>query len=780
MTVVNETGHGDIGGHEPRSPVAMAVDDTRVRSVFTAVGLALVGYSVLQILWPAPMGIYVQGAVVGGLTALISFGIALIYRANRIANFAQGDLGAVSAILAVLLIVGPRWPYPLAVLTGLAVAVVLGAVVELAIIRRFFKAPRLLLTVATLILSPLLATIGTIQPAFFDLTVPPQNFPSPFNFSFEIKPVTFRGNDVIAMVAIPLVILALAAMFRYTNVGIAIRGSAESAERAFLLGVPVKRIQTVVWIIASVLSFSAIFLRAGIVGLPIGRVLGPQILIRALAAAVIGRMENLPVIFAAAVGLGIVEQSIFWSTGKSILVAPVLFVIVLVALLLQRQRGTGRAEEGSSWRAAQEVRPIPRELARLPEIRIGLGVLKAIGLAILLGLPFVLPESRINLAGAVLIYAIIGISLVVLTGWSGQVSLGQVAFFGIGAAVAGAVTTRLQWDPFIAIMLGGVAGAVAALVVGLPALRLRGLFLAVTTLAFAQATSNYVLNRQFMDWWLPQGRIPRNPMFGIIAVDTEIRFYYLTVIGFLLAAYAAKGLRNSHAGRAIIGTRENERAVQSYGISGTTSKLAAFALSGFLAAFAGGIFVHHQQALGIESFALEESLAVFTMAVIGGLGSIPGALLGALWFRGGAWFLPTQVRFLATGIGGLLVLWLLPGGLGSVLYRGRDAILRLVANRRRLMVPSLFADARETDTAFSKIERGVELGSLSGMRATALAGADDTVLTTDEMALTTEPDVDDEAFAPEPKGRIRRARAANGAKKAAPRKAAATKGRRSR
>jgi branched-chain amino acid transport system permease protein len=713
-------------------------DHPRVRSAFTIAGAAILFYAVLQVFWPAPIGVLVQGMIIGGLTSLIAFGIALIYRSNRIINFAQGDLGAAPAVLTVLLLVATKVPYVLALPIGILAAIALGTVVEFVIIRRFFKAPRLILTVATLGLLQILAGVAVLLPRFFRIRTPPQSFPSPFDFSFEIHPIIFRGNDILAMVAIPVAIVALVAFFRYTHTGIAVRASAESADRAFLLGVPVKRIQTVVWVLATVLSSIAIFLRAGIVGLPIGSVLGPSILLRALTACVIGRMENLTVIFVSAVGIGMVEQSIVWDTGRSIIIAPILFVIILGALLFQRRGQIARTEEGSTWQAAKEVRPIPRELARLPEVKWTIRVLLALGALALVMLPVIVPESRVNLSAAIMIFAIIGLSLVILTGWAGQVSLGQMAFVGVGAAVAGAVTTRLHWDLAFAVAIGGLAGALVAIVIGLPALRLKGLFLAVTTLSFALATSQYLLNREFFGWWLPEGRIPRNPIFGLIAVDTETRYYYLTLAGFLLAVYAARSLRRTHAGRALIAVRENERAAQAYGVSATGSKLAAFALSGFLAAYAGGLFIHHQQSLGTGPFASEESLNAFTMVVIGGLGSVPGALLGAIYVRGTTWFLPSGFRFFTGGVGLLVILMLIPGGFGSVLYQLRDGILRRVAARRRILVPSLVADARDADVVITSArEKGLEFLRTAG--DAALAGEALALATDDGLPVEPEP-----------------------------------------
>lgn len=675
------------------------LDNPTVRKWFDRFALFGALYLVQQLLWPAPLGVLVQGSVVGGLTALIAFGVALVYRSNRVINFAQGDLGGAPATLAILLIVGPQWPFFVAMAVAVVAAIALGALVEFALIRRFFRAPRLILTVVTIGLAQILASMELMLPRFFDLTVPPQSFPSPFDFSFTIDPIVFRGNDVIAMLAVPVAIGALLAFFRYTHIGIAVRASAESADRAALLGVPVKRIHTYVWVIATLLATVAMVLRAGIFGLPIGAVLGPGILLRALAAAVIGRMENLPVIFFAAVGLGVIEQAVLWDTGKGLLADPILFVVVIGALLLQRRGQTPRTDEASSWEAAKEVRPVPRELVALPEVRRATRLLKVAGVVAALSLPLWLSESRTSLAAAVVIFGIIGLSLVVLTGWAGQISLGQMAFVGIGAAVGAWVTNVAGLDVVIGVLVAGAAGAAVAVVVGLPALRLRGLFLAVATLAFALATSSYLLNSEFFAW-IPTDRIQRRPALDRVSIMSETRFYYFALTGLAVALIAVRGLRNSRTGRALVATRENERAVQAAGVNAARAKLTAFAISGFLAAYAGAFLVHHQQGFLLSSFDPAESLRVFTMVVIGGLGSVPGALLGAAFVLAPGWFLPSDLRFLnylTSGAGLVLVLMLLPGGLGSVMYAARDRFLRRVARRRGLIVPSLVADLRASD-----------------------------------------------------------------------------------
>jgi ABC-type branched-subunit amino acid transport system ATPase component/branched-subunit amino acid ABC-type transport system permease component len=697
----------------PRRPGAW-LDDRRLRRAFDLAAGGLVFYWLLQRLWPTPIGVVIQGVIIGSLTALVSFGIALIYKSNRVINFAQADLGVVPASLAVTLMtrsqliglhqVNQGISYWLAVPLALACAVVLGWFVERVVIRRFSRAPRLILMVVTIGLSQLLAGAGTAIPFFFGDTLPPQSYPSPFDFHFEIGPVVFHGNDLMAVLASFVCIAGLLGFLRFTNMGIAIRASAESSDRASLLGVNVGRTQNMVWILAAVLSTVAMILRAGILGLPIGSAFGPTILLRALAAAVIGRMENFGTMYVAACGLGIVETSIIFNKGSSTLVDPAVFVILIVALLVQRRRRESRVEDQaiSSWQESALVRPIPRELIRLPEVRWGLVGMKTAFGAFLLLLPFALNDARTNLAAAVFIFGIIAVSLVMLTGWAGEISLGQMAFVGIGAAVSGSLNVHYHWDLTLTVLSAGVVGAIASVVIGLPALRIRGLFLAVTTMAFALATSSYLLDRDYFHF-LPDNlsqHVTRFPLLGRLDISSERAFYYVCLGVLLIVLWSVRGLQRSRAARVLIATRENPRAAQAFGVSLTRAKLVAFAVSGFFASFAGGLFAIHQGAVGQQVFAPIESIRALTMVVIGGLGSIPGALLGAVFLKSTEWFntvVPSQFRslftFAGSGVGLILVLWFLPGGLGSVLYRIRDAWLRRVANRRGMLVPSLVADA---------------------------------------------------------------------------------------
>lgn len=656
--------------------------------------------------WKAPLGVVLSGALVGGRIALVALGIALIYRANRVINFAQGDLGAVPASLAVLLIVSSGVEYFVGFVTGLVAAVLLGVIVETLIIRRFFRSPRLILTVATIGLSQVLTGAGLLLPRLFgDNSFSPRIAP-PFSAKFVLAGTHFDANDILTMIVVPVAFVALALFLRRSSLGVAVRASAERADRAATLGIPIKRLNTYVWVIATVLAYVAMFLRAGTVGLPIGSVLGPSFLLQALAAAVIGRMDRFPTIAVAAIGLGVIDQAMtFQPNNRPAYNDLVLFVIILVGLLVVPRATRARVAEGevSTWQAAREVRPIPRELRDLPEVRLGRWALGLAVLAFLVTLPLWLSTSRINLAAVIVIFGIVGLSLVVLTGWAGQVSLGQVAFVGAGAAVGGALTSRLGWDLSLACLAAGVVGAIVAVIIGFPALRRRGLTLAVSTLGFALVTSSYLLNRSIFGVegehfaWLPAVRIERPALFGRIDISGEVAYYYVCLVALAFALAVVRSLRHSRTGRVLIGIRENERAARAYGVHATRTILAAFATSGFLAAFAGSLYVHQQTGLGTAPYAPQESLRVFSMVVIGGLGSIPGAILGAAYVRGTAFFLPTDWQFLATGAGLLLLLLILPGGLGAALYDVRDSLLRMIASHRKLIVPSLLADSRQAE-----------------------------------------------------------------------------------
>lgn len=666
------------------------------------------------VLWGPTLGIVLQGALVGAISALLAVGIALVYRANRIVNFAQGDLGVVPAILAILLIapdqVGgpPDWmtglPYVVALGIGLLAAILLGFLVEKLFILRFCRAPRLILTVATIGVAQVLTALALFMPRWFGFkALGAPRLDPPFDVTVSLGGVNFDDNDLMVVALVPLLLGGLAWFLRATRVGIAIRGVAERSDRAAMLGVPVGRIQTTVWVITTVLAFTTVFLRSGVISVPIGSVLGVSVLVRALAAAVIGRMESFPRITAAAIGLGIVEQSIVYSTGRDIYVFPVIFAIIVVAMAINRRQRGNRVDDDivSTWQAVREIRPVPAELRRVPEVRAVRYVLLALAGAVAVALPLLLPDGKLSIATDTAIIATVAVSLVLLTGWAGHVSLGQMAFAAIGGAAGGWITQTAELDLAVGFLVGGLAGALMAVVVGLPAARAGGLTLAVITLSLASATLYWLLNPEFFSW-VPRGRFDSDPqLFGRIRIDSEPAFYVLSLGVLAVSVGLLQGIRRSRTGRVLIALRENPKAAESYGVNAVRTMLSAFAFSGFVAAMAGVLYVHHQHGLsnsiGGNPFSPEASLRVFSIAVIGGLGSIPGAIVGTVYVFSLQYYMLPEYRFLATGFGLLVILLILPGGLGAGFAEARDAGLRWVAKRRQILVPSLVADRRADD-----------------------------------------------------------------------------------
>lgn len=656
------------------------VASLRSLAASSAIPIALV--AVQLIFFGLPLGAWIRGVVIGLLTALLAIGMALVYRANRVLNFAQADLGFIPTSLVVGLIVFSGWPYFAGLGIGLLAALALGAIVELAIVRRFSRSPRLVLTVATLGITQVLAFFSVLIPRLWDESAASQRITPPVDWTWEIGSFVLSASDLIAMIIAPIAMIAVALFLGRTRLGVAVRAAAERSERASLLGIPVGWLSTIVWSLAAALSFLALFLRAGILGVPLGSALSIGTLVQALAALVIGRLRNLPLIALTAVSLGLLEYGVQWNASSPLLVTPIIGAAVLVALLLQR-RSSSRADNDTtaSWSATEEVRPLTAEEARLPLVRIARWVIAVLIVAGLVAIPVFLRVDQVIKATAVVIFAVIGISLVVLTGWAGQISLGQVAFVGVGAAVSAKCTTTWSVDITLALLAAAAAGAVAALVVGLPALRLRGLYLAVTTLAFAIAVTSWLLNDRFFDW-IPTSRVERLPLFGRIDISSPNRFYVFSLFVLGIVVIGVRGIRRSRTGRAIVAMRENERAAQSYSISATRVKLTAFVASGAIAGVAGGLFVHLSQAFDLASYSAQESITVFTGGVVGGLGSITGAVLGAIYLRGTQWFITSsEWRILSSGVGVLLVLLILPGGLGGLVNQLRERFVAYAARR---------------------------------------------------------------------------------------------------
>jgi branched-chain amino acid transport system permease protein len=680
--------------------LARIIGESRARRAAAGVVVVVAVYALAGALLPKgmPLGIVLLGVVLGSLTGLTAMGLVLVYRANRIINFAQVEMGGLASVVALLVVIAFHLPYVLGVVLGLVAAVATGALIDLVVVRRFENAPRLILTVATIGLLQILGAAQLGLPSLFKHLDPLARFHGPLKLSLTVGPVIFHGDDVVAIAVVPIVLIGLGWFLYRSDVGIAIRAAADSGERALLLGIPVRRLSTVTWMVAGALSGLGLILASPIRGPSLGVVGGPPVLLAPLAAAVIARMERLPVAIGAALGIGVFEQVVFWNYPRSAIVDVALFFAILVALLFQRRGSTG-AEDGELGRfaAVHEVRPIPTALAGLREVRYARVLIPTVVGALLLALPWMVSRSTTILLTYMLLFGIIAISLVVLAGWGGQISLGHFAFVGLGAAVTGSLLVHQQADLFVALALSTIAGAAAALLVGIPALRIRGLFLAATTLAFAVPVSTFLLNSGYFAALNPR-RVPPPLLLDRFSLDDDRTLYYLVFAAVCLALFLTANVRRSRAGRAILAVRDNESAAAAQAIDPTRTKLFAFAYSGALAGFAGGLFVVANRGISFSGFNPILSVEVFTAAVVGGLGSLPGALLGAAYVHGVRDFLGATGQLLATGVGLLFLLMVVPGGLGEVMFKVRDRILARIARARGIEIPAPTAIGSEDST----------------------------------------------------------------------------------
>lgn len=630
-----------------------------------------------------PSSVVIEGAILGLNYGLLATGLVLIYRTNRVINFAQGQLGVVAAVFLVKLYYDYGINYWAALAAALLLASAVGALSEL-VLRRLFNRPRVMVMVATIGLSQVLF-LFTLFP-FIRPKKLFRNFPVPVDWSFHIGTFLFGPGDVVTLIVAPIVALGLAAFIRFSPWGLAMRASAENSESARLSGVWVRRTSTVAWTLAGALSaFTAILTSPSTQTSTLTEVLSPGLLLLALLAALIGGMVSLPVAFVAGIAIGIVQDLLIWnfinpSTGSA-QVELVLFVLLLLALLVRAAslQKSSRTAERTSWMTGTLGFRYTGDVLRK---RVGTtGVLCTVVVAALL--PLVLDVGRSFLMSQICIYGVIALSLTVLTGWAGQVSLGQFGFVAVGADMAAHLGGGI---PLILLLpFAGVVTGIVSVLVGLTALRIRGLYLAVSTLGFALFMQTSVLATSC--WTVPlvhkticsglpdpqSTLISRPTLFGL-GLSSERAFAWFSLAVLILSILMVRVWRDRGIARRLISVRDNEVAAGSAGIPVVRTKLMAFALSGFMAGYAGVCLAFATERFSTDTFDPTVSILVVSMVVIGGLDAIPGAVLGALYLVG----LPaifgssTTVEFLTSGFGLLAFILYLPGGMAEVMHRLGD------------------------------------------------------------------------------------------------------------
>jgi branched-chain amino acid transport system permease protein len=705
---------GEIAGRVTSFTSSTKLAPTLIRRIVVAVLFVLIVQSIFH-LSPQAM---ISGVSLGGLYGIIGVGIVLTYRTSRVINFAAAAVGAVPAITAVLLSTADGVSYLLTMPIAIVGGLLFGALTEIIVLRRFKHTSRLIVTVVTIGIAQSYAALGFFIPVWFGekasrvprVKTPWQNL---MINNHRGEPI-LTGNQVFAFAVVLILTGVLVVFLKKSRLGIALRASSENAERAALLGMPVARVSTVAWAFAGLLSSMAIFSIAPLYGVPADATLGFNTLLYGLAAAVVAKMENLTVSLLTGVGIGLLIVGSNLKTGDESYSYALMIVIIYAGLLTQR-RSRSRAVDAnaSSWQTIAVFRPIPVELRELPEVIRMRSTLLLLGLGLAVGLPYLVSPSDMSHLQLLPIFGIVGVSLVILTGWAGQISLGQFGLVGIASAAAGGLAGNHNIDFFAALGIGIAAGAMTAVIIGLPAVRIQGLFLAVTTLAFGYAMQYYVLNSSF---WIGSHLLPnplhpdiRRPMlYGKFDLEDEKSFYFLCVGLLILCLLAAASFRRQHSGRMLIALRDNQRAAASYSIAPVRTRLSAFAISGGFAGVAGVLMAYQQHNVIPGSYDVLTGIGVFLAAAVGGLGSLMGGTLSVIAFEATVLFGPLAWHHLGQTIsdvmpllltGPLLIinLYTNPGGLAGWVFQQRDKWLRKLAARHGIHVPSLVADRRVED-----------------------------------------------------------------------------------
>jgi branched-chain amino acid transport system permease protein len=290
----------------------------------------------------------------------------------------------------------------------------------------------------------------------------------------------------------------------------------------------------------------------------------------------------------------------------------------------------------------------------------------------------VLQTSTVAQLGQGLAIAMVMLSLVVLTGYGGDVSLGQMSFVGIGALVVASVFGTAN---LIAIVAAGVVAGLAGLVVAIPALRLRGLYLGLGTLAFAVAMDKLVFETQNLGFGLGGSLEVARPSILGLSLDSERAFAIFTALAFVALAFVVLAIRRGRFGRLILATRDSPAACGTLGLSITSTRVLLFVVSAAMAGVAGGVYAGMFVSVGADQFAMFQSLPILLLAVIGGVTSVTGALIGGL-----ALGMSPAMEAAYPALGGLL--YLMIGLMAIAVGRYQNGVAGMLFNLARRVRPT--------------------------------------------------------------------------------------------
>ena len=595
----------------------------------------------------------VNGLVIGNIYALTAVGLALIFGVGNLINFAHGSVYMVGAYVGWVAIT--LWHLPL-VTAFVVVAIVCGALgmaIERVGLRQLQGAARI---------APLLATIGVsfaldqlIQLIF---TPNPHAFPSPLpDTRYQLGGVSI-GNLDLLIAGIGIATSAILFGFlRFTKLGWALRATAQDRDAAQQMGVETNQVNQLAFAVASIMG--------GIAGMLVGMYFNTvyptmsfQAGLKGFAANLLGGLGNVPGALIGGLLLGLIESygvAAFGATYRNLFA----FVILIAVLILRPNGLFNRRRQAPPEPLTGTFVSSQRPLV-LPAWAIF--ALAAVAAALPL---FVSDPYLLQILTNAWLMAMVALSVTLATGTAGQTSLGHAGFLAIGAYASALLTLRLGW-PFVPSLLvaGVIAGVLGTLLV-LPAFRLRAHYVAIATLGIGEIVSQVILNWDSLtNGVMGIPNIPPPSIFGWEAFMAR-DIYWVSLALLLLVTLFQWQLVRSPLGRTWRAIREDDVAAQSYGINLNRYKALVFIASAFIAGISGAFTAHMYTYINHETFTNTTSILVLTMVILGGMGNMLGAVVGAValtalpeLFRG-----LVDYRYLLYGITLLLLIRFRPQGL---------------------------------------------------------------------------------------------------------------------
>jgi sulfate-transporting ATPase len=571
----------------------------------------------------------VVGLSVGGAYALTAIGVVTIYRGSGVLNFAQSAIGMAGTYVfwefyangAATTGQHPleRWPIGWAMAVGIAAGAVIGLLVYALVMYPLRNASELARVIATL---GVLLVIQNVALLIYSsqIAVVPQFLG---RGSFTLFGAPFSYNSAIVLAVVVLLAVGLSLMFRLTRLGLSATALQARPVAAATLGISPHPVGIITWTLGGSLAAAAGILVVPTIGLSPTQL---TLLINyALAASLLGRFRNYGVTVAAALAMGI-AQSVMVEYNVSNWISQIVpFAVILVALVIGGTAvpGRGFAESRLPRVSTGRFRPV--------QTAIWLGVATFLALGVGTGWSIAVTNAAIA--------ALVSIAIVIVTGYAGQISLATYGLMGIGALLGAHAAATWGLGYAMTIVIGTVAGAAAGLLIGLPAIRVRGIDLTVATLVFGIVITNTVfISAVFIGNNGFDGIVVPSPRLFGLNVDPSAypsRFTILCLVVLVLVGIGVGNLRRSAAGRRFLAVRANERGAAALGISVGGAKVAAFALGGAVAGLAGSLTVFRSRTVTFTNFDVFRSIFALAFTVVSGVGYVAGAIYSGVISAGG-------------------------------------------------------------------------------------------------------------------------------------------------